>query len=355
MWTFYALSLSLKLISATAGFAAECVSGCAMDSVKETLEATQGACDGKFRRGWKQAHCCDQGKCEFLAPAPSWMDGAVSAAACDRHLRADQTMKLLTLIEEAGERRPGVEWAKQALSNYVREDPDSGIKRCLNPDGMSDNADDFLHLADQINPFTQADAKAYCASLNELDRKRKFFSSHPIVEAALEGVYKCRDAQRKVHSTGVPVDPGKCPPKSEREALGRCAMYTSIALEVAGCGKVRVSEARKMGPALRRSASQGGPGFDVLWEAGQSGSANLPDGKSIADFPVGTVLIFDGGPFGHAEIVGERAGKKIFVSDYVSEVPRTGTDGPVSGRGRKLIGAYWKDPSQCNGKTGGSR
>lgn len=66
--------------------------------------------------------------------------------------------------------------------------------------------------------------------------------------------------------------------------------------------------------------------------------------KSPYDAPRGSILVFDGGPYGHIEIKMGDIGEGGFISDYYSESARTGrASHGLSGRGRTLIGVYVKD------------
>lgn len=68
--------------------------------------------------------------------------------------------------------------------------------------------------------------------------------------------------------------------------------------------------------------------------------------KSPHDAPEGAVLVYSGGPAGHAEIKTKSGG---FASDYFSKEPRTGTaKNGLHGKGRRLIGVYIKGTAEIN-------
>ena len=146
-----------------------------------------------------------------------------------------------------------------------------------------------------------------------------------LVRIAMDGTTVVRNSKRQ--ETG---------PKESTQSIYKCGMYVSIALEGAGCqspGGPRFQEegAKDLGRDLKAN------GFKNLMLI----DGVLPDGmETLYDAPVGSVLIFDGGDYGHAEIVG----KPGFISDYWSSTPRTGAKGPPEGRGRRLIG-IWVKPS----------
>ncbi|MBU6376668.1 MAG: hypothetical protein KGQ59_11770, partial [Bdellovibrionales bacterium] len=65
----------------------------------------------------------------------------------------------------------------------------------------------------------------------------------------------------------------------------------------------------------------------------------LPEGmKSLYDAPAGSVLIYDGGTYGHAEIRSNDG----FVSDYFTKRARTGESGKPKGSSRRIIGIWIK-------------
>lgn len=58
--------------------------------------------------------------------------------------------------------------------------------------------------------------------------------------------------------------------------------------------------------------------------------------KSAKDAPIGSVLVYGGGPHGHIEVVGlDKNGEKKYYSDFVTSRPITDYHS-----GRKLIGVY---------------
>ncbi len=139
-----------------------------------------------------------------------------------------------------------------------------------------------------------------------------------LIDIAYEGSKKYRNEKRTI--TGK---------KASSKSLGRCSMYTLIAMRSSGCFDRTVrGDAKTMGPTFLDQ------GFTNLLN--QPNAANTY--KTLYDFPPGTVLIYGGGDAGHIEM----RTKFGFVSDYFSNTPRTGSNGSKSGRKRYLIGAYVK-------------
>jgi hypothetical protein len=118
------------------------------------------------------------------------------------------------------------------------------------------------------------------------------------------------------------------------KSLGKCYRYTKLALQGAGV----------VTPYINGLAAK-----DAAWQMEQDvyGFTNVDDGVASPDnVPLGTVIVYSGGTYGHIEIVAECNGKRMYCSDYCSERPRSGYD-RRNGRGRKVIG-YMIHNSELN-------
>ena len=108
----------------------------------------------------------------------------------------------------------------------------------------------------------------------------------------------------------------------KKSSTGKCFRYVKLALQKSGLVNKYLSgeSAKNAGPGL---LAQGFKKLSV---------------KNPYKAPIGAVLVYSGGAHGHIEI----RTSKGFVSDYFSPAARTGASESGVGRGRKLIGVYFK-------------
>lgn len=192
--------------------------------------------------------------------------------------------------------------------------------------GSLDALDPGSAVCEPKNPTRGVDAEFGPSTFERLNpfSSRPSASAQKLTQIAYDGTKVHRNSSRSV--TGN---------KASNDSIGRCAMYVSIALHAAGChesGKpeIRENSAKNLGPDLQAN------GFRNLLSGGR-----LPSGAgSLHDLPPGAVLVYSNGGHGHVEI----KSSKGFISDYFSNLPVTGSRGPVSGRGYRLVGA-WVKPS----------
>jgi hypothetical protein len=124
------------------------------------------------------------------------------------------------------------------------------------------------------------------------------------------------------------------------KSTGYCYRYVKWALMDGGLAmdsngrpyKIPGANPKTAGPALKSQ------GFTNLLETPYANNI-----RSAYDAPVGAILIYSGGTYGHAEIRTEEG----FISDYFNKRARTGDEKEgrgslTSGKYRKLVGVYVK-------------
>jgi hypothetical protein len=161
-----------------------------------------------------------------------------------------------------------------------------------------------------------------------LDNLKSSYQHQPQIQNLMDSLYENtskRIIKRKTRSGKTVFQVSR---KKRSEWIGACFRYVKDGLLSSGLTKSRLPHAA----AYTAKGQLENHGFYNIWT-----DKNLKQEiKNYDDIPIGTILVYSGGKYGHIEVKTDKG----FVSDYVSKNPRTGWTSKFSGRGRKLIGAY---------------